>query len=459
MRATRRFVCGDCGRETLRWEGRCPGCDAWNSLEEVAAPPPGGRFRRHNGVSPRPLSAGAGEDTSRRSIVLGDIDRVLGGGLVPGSIVLLGGAPGVGKSTLLLQIAGRVVSSGGSVLYASGEESEDQVRRRALRLAGGAAEVLFMAETSVGAILEAARTSAPDLLCVDSIQTTVSDGGSSAPGSVTQVRDAADELRVFAKESGTPTVIVGHVTKGGGIAGPRTLEHMVDVVMQFEGGETTRLLRTTKNRFGRVGELALFRMAGGGLEPVTDPESASVRGRVAAPGSAVAATIEGARPVLLEVQALTTRSAQSVPRRMTTGFSPRRLAMLLAVLDRRGGVPLDRSEVFVNVVGGFRITDPAADAAVLAALASAELDRVLPTGCAFVGETGLSGELRGVRNLDGRLRELARAGVSDVVLPAASEGPEDPADERADLTLHFVATARDLVGWILSNAEPATGGE
>jgi DNA repair protein RadA/Sms len=361
----------------------------------------------------------------------------------------------VGKSTLLLQTAGRVAASGATVLYASGEESEEQVRRRAQRLGEGAGEVLFMAETSVEAIVAAARSTAPDLVCVDSIQTTVTEAGTSAPGSVSQVRDAADVLRVFCKESGTPTVIVGHVTKEGGIAGPRTLEHMVDVVLQFDGGEAARVLRATKNRFGRVGELAVFRMAEGGLVPVSDPAQFALRDRVAGPGSSVTATIEGTRPMVVEVQALTTGTSQPVPRRMTTGFSQRRLAMLLAVLERRGGIPLERSEVFVNVVGGFRIEDPATDAAVLASLTSSELDRAPPAHCAFLGEAGLTGELRGVPDEENRLRELARVGVTDVVLPGLADSPSRSRAEGSAPRLHRVGSVRELVGWFLSNAPPA----
>ncbi len=456
MPATQRFICRDCGRETLRWEGKCPGCESWNSLDEVAAPVKSRAAARvGNGVRPGPLGAGVGEEIPRRKVGLGEVDRVLGGGLVPGSILLLGGAPGVGKSTLLLQAAGRVASSGGSVLYASGEESEEQVRRRARRIGDGAGDVLFMAETSAEAIVMAARATGPSLLCVDSIQTTVTESGSSAPGSVSQVRDAADVLRVYAKESGTPTVIVGHVTKGGGIAGPRTLEHLVDVVMQFDGGDSGRVLRATKNRFGRVGELAVFRMANAGLVPVSDPGQFALRDRAEGPGSAVTATLEGARPLVVEVQALTTPSSQPGPRRMTTGYPQRRLEMLLAVLERRGGVPLERSEVFVNVVGGFRVAEPVADAGVLAALASSELDRVLPRGCAFLGEAGLTGELRGIPGREGRLRELARAGVTEVVLPAAEEADASDDAVPRGMTLHHVRSVRELVQWVLSRAAAA----
>jgi len=456
MAVSQRFVCRDCRRETLRWEGKCPGCGAWNSLEEAPRPGlPAGRAPGDEAADPRPLGAAERETVSRRRVGFGDVDRVLGGGLVPGTIGLLGGAPGVGKSTLLLQAGASLAADGATVLYASGEESEEQVRRRAARLGDGAGAVLFLAATSVERIVAAARAVGPDLLCVDSIQTTVVEGGA-APGTVSQVRDAADVLRVFAKQSGVPTVVVGHVTKGGGIAGPRTLEHMVDVVLHFGGAEEARVLRATKNRFGRVGEIAVFRMSAGGLAPVSDPGLLASRHRAGGPGSALTVTLEGGRPVVLEVQALAASSPQPLPRRMTTGFPARRLAMLLAVLQKRGGVALDRSEVFVNVVGGFRITDPVADAGVLAALASAELDRPLPVTSAFLGEVGLSGELRAGADRDARLHELARAGVTDVVVPARRDngGPASPPP--AGLRIHEAAAVRELVEWVVARGARET---
>jgi len=452
-----RFVCRECGRESLRWEGRCPGCDAWNSFDEVER---GTSSRRAAGgrsatATPRPLGDRAGPGAARLSVGAGDFDRVLGGGAVEGSVVLLGGAPGIGKSTLLLQAAAAIAGAGAAVLYVSGEESEEQVRRRAARLGEGAARVLFLAETSVDAIVEAAARSSPVLLCVDSIQTTVREGLDSAPGSVSQVRGAADALRSFAKRSGTPTFLVGHVTKGGGIAGPRTLEHLVDVVLHFEGlrGEDARILRATKNRFGRVGELAVSRMSDRGLVEVTDPGRTLLEERAAGPGSALTVTIEGARAVPVEVQALTTGSTQPSPRRMTTGYPARRLAMLLAVLERRGGIPLGRREVFVNVVSGFRITDPGADAGVLAALVSAELDRVLPPTAAFLGEAGLSGELRGIGEREARVRELARMGLTDVLIPAR-RGTENGDGAAAGVSIHPVSSVRQLIGWVRRHGTP-----
>jgi len=462
MAVAQRFVCRECERESLRWEGRCPGCEAWNSLDPILAPPASRRGRGPSGGeagSPRPLREDSGQELPRLRIGLGDLDQVFGGGLVPGSIALLGGAPGIGKSTLLLQVAARVSAEGGSVLYVSGEESESQVRRRARRLGGAAGDVLFLAATSVDRITAAAEAVGPDLLCVDSIQTAMCDEVDSAPGSAVQVRDSSNALRVFAKRSGVPTVLIGHVTKGGAIAGPRTLEHLVDVVLHVEGirGEDARVLRATKNRFGRVGELAVFRMAERGLSPVDDPGRALLSQGPRGPGSAVTATLEGARPLALEVQALSARSSLPVPRRMTTGFPQRRLAMLLAVLDRRGGVTLERSEVFVNVVGGLRVADPAADAGVLAALVSAELDRALPAGVAFIGEAGLSGELRGGGEREARVRELARVGITDVVLPTGQEGASVVAEPPPGLTLHPVESVGELVRWVHRHSDPDIG--
>ena len=464
MAVAQRFVCRECGRESLRWEGRCPACDAWNSFEEAEVAAGG---RRKGGTAgrelaePRRLGDASGARVDRLEVGLGDFDRVLGGGVVGGSIALLGGAPGIGKSTLLLQAAASLAGRDAPVLYVSGEESEEQVRRRAERVGGGASRVLFATETSVDAIIAIAGRIEPALLCVDSIQTTVCERLDSAPGSVTQVRDAADALRSFSKRSGTPTFMVGHVTKGGGIAGPRTLEHLVDVVLRFEGvrGEDARLLRATKNRFGRVGELAVYRMSETGLVDVVDPGRTLFEERVAGPGSALTVTLEGTRAVPVEVQALTTGTGQPAPRRMTTGYPARRLAMLLAVLDRRGGVSLERREVFVNVVNGFRVTDPGADAGVLAALVSAELDRVLPATAAFLGEAGLSGELRGVGERGTRLRELARIGLRDVILPEAA-GPEGRgAEGPAGLALHPVSSVRALIGWVRRHGAPVSSRE
>ncbi len=359
------------------------------------------------------------EIPARRTIGLGDMDRVLGGGLVPGSILLLGGAPGIGKSTLLLQAAGRAHSAGARVLYVSGEESRQQVALRAGRLGADSAGVRFLSTDRLEEILVAAETEVPDLLCIDSIQTMSSEEVNSAPGTVTQVRACSASLQSFAKSTGAATVLVGHVTKGGALAGPRTLEHLVDVVLHFEGQRSGeyRILRGSKNRFGSVDELAVYRMTGSGLEPVADPTSLFLEDRPeSVSGSAIAIPLHGTRPLPAEIQALTVRSRYASPQRIATGFSPRRLNIILAVLGRRAGLDLGDSDVFLSVIGGLRLTDPAADLAVAAALASASSDRPIPAGMAFVAEVGLGGELRAVSHAEARLAAAERAGLDTVVL-------------------------------------------
>lgn len=447
-----RFFCTSCGSETLKWEGRCPTCGEWNALAEA---PGGGGGRRSSragrtsperrvSAAPAPLREAEGEDGDRRPVGIGELDRVLGGGLVPGSLLLLGGAPGIGKSTLLLQLAARLGGAGSGVLYVSGEESAGQVKMRAERLSDGAPDVPFLAETDVTAIVAAARDRDLELLCVDSVQTLRAPDVDGSPGGVAQVRACAAHLQEYAKESGAATFLVGHVTKQGGLAGPRTLEHLVDAVLTFEGQRTLehRILRATKNRFGGVDEMAVFRMTAGGLEPVDRPSELFLADRPAGlSGSAVAVPLQGSRPLPAEVQALTAPSRYGSPRRVTTGFPSRRLAVLLAVLERRGGMSLGDADVFLNVVGGLRLTDPAADLAVVAAIASAELDVAVPEASAFAGEVGLGGEVRGVARLEHRAREVARSGTRILFAPP---GAEDVG--RADLEVRTVGSVRRLVG-------------
>lgn len=411
----------------MRWEGRCPTCQSWNSLSEVRAEGSAGGSTRAASLElhdPSPLlgsSVSADREADRIASGIGVVDRVLGGGFVPGSVILLGGAPGIGKSTLLLQLAACVDERGGSVLYASGEESHGQVALRASRLGGGAGRVAFIATDRMDAALAAAAARTPDLLCLDSVQTLAADGAGSA-GGVAQVRASAAAAHEFAKRTGTVVVLVGHVTKGGGLAGPRSLEHLVDVVLHFEGQRSGeyRMLRGSKNRFGATDELAAFRMRETGLEPVADPEGLFLGDRPAeSSGSAVAAALHGTRPLLTEIQALTTPARYGAPQRVTTGFPPRRLAILLAVLQRHAGVPLGDTDVFLSVVGGARLTDPGADLAVCAALASSHLDRPLGRRSAFIGEVGLDGGLRRVARIEERVQAAVRAGFDDVVVPAA----------------------------------------
>lgn len=444
-----RFFCTSCGGETLKWEGRCPACGDWNTLRE--APSGSGRSRGsgrrgpdHRGASrPEPLAeleAGAG---TRRSVEPASFHRLLGGGLVPGSLVLLGGAPGIGKSTFLLQVAGNLTAAGDVVLYVSGEESARQVRLRADRVGGGAGGVHFLAETDVERILEAADELEPDLLVVDSVQTLSTPGVDSAAGSVPQVRESAARLQAHAKRTETATFLVGHVTKGGGIAGPRTLEHLVDVVLRFEGERSHqhRLLRATKNQFGSADELAVYRMTDRGLDPVADPSDLFLEDRPdRASGSAVAVPLHGSRPLLAEVQTLTGRSRYSNPQRVATGYPSRRLSMLLTVLERRAELDLSEADVFVNVIGGLTLTDPAADLAVAAALVSVESDRPVPADLALIGELGLGGEVRSVSHGERRLQEVARTGLAAAAVPPSlSRGRGHDG-----LRLHPVDHVRDL---------------
>lgn len=440
------FFCLECGAESVRWEGRCPSCSAWNTLAE--APPrergSGNRSGPMEAVHAEPLGASS-ESESRLSSGLPVVDRVLGGGFVPGSVLLLGGPPGIGKSTLLLQLATGMRRAGVEVLYASGEESRAQVAIRGDRIGGGADELPFLASGRLEDVLEAAEKSGPALLCIDSIQT-VSIDGEGAPGGVGQIRESAARIQGFAKRSGTATVLVGHVTKDGALAGPRTLEHVVDVVLQFEGrraGEY-RFLTSTKNRFGSVDELAAFRMTESGLDPVDDPSGLFLIDRPEnIGGSAVAVSIHGSQPILTEIQALVSVSRFGAPQLMTTGYPSRRLAILLAVLEQRGGVSLENSDVFLSVVGGLRLTDPGTDLAVIGALASARLDHPIGGKTALVAEVGLGGELRGVTRAESRVRAAKRAGLDHVILPATHQEALGTVPG-----VRFMSEIRELIDWL-----------
>ncbi len=419
------FFCTECGNETPRWQGQCPACNAWNTLAEEPAAP---RARKKNASAQRSAPSQSAArltditttDQDRWQTGLDEFDFVLGGGVVPGSLILIGGEPGIGKSTLLLQVAARLASRGKRALYISGEESGAQVRLRADRLEEDTSEVLFLGETDLARILSQAEEHAPAVLFVDSIQTTYTEDIEGAPGNVGQVRECAARLQRFAKENGVTVFLVGHVTKGGTVAGPKTLEHIVDTVLYFEdsGSLDHRVLRATKNRFGGVDEIGVFRMSATGLTPVANPSELFLQDRNSAvSGSAVLATIEGTRPLLVEVQALCTKASYGAPQRVVTGFDRQRLALLLAVLEQRAGLPFGQLDVFINVVGGVQIDEPAGDLAVVAALMSALRNAGLPPTAVFVGEVGLGGELRAVSQLERRLAEAARMGFTHAFVP------------------------------------------
>ncbi len=433
------FFCTECGNETARWQGQCPACGEWNALVEELKPKKakagsvggggaGGAGRVSGTARPTRLSSVDRDATERWSTGIRELDFVLGGGVVPGSLILLGGEPGIGKSTILLQVAARLEAGGHATLYVSGEESAAQVRMRADRLGGGAGDVVFLGETELGQMLARAAEEKPSVLVVDSIQTMYTDELDGAPGNVSQVRECAARLQRFAKETGTAVFLVGHVTKGGTVAGPRTLEHIVDTVLYFEGSRSLdhRILRANKNRFGGVDEIGVFRMTVEGLEAVESPSELFLGERTeGVSGAAVVSTLEGTRPLLVEVQALTSKSSYGAPQRVTTGFDRQRLALLLAVLEKRAGVTFGDQDVFLNAVGGVRLTEPASDAGVVAALVSGRLDRAIASDAVFVGEVGLGGELRTVSQLERRLAEAERLGFRTAYVPASTRAVVD----------------------------------
>ncbi|MEI7743339.1 MAG: DNA repair protein RadA [Chloroflexota bacterium] len=435
-RAQSRYVCQSCGAAVLRWEGQCRTCGEWNTLVETvvreeAHPRPTAAGAP---VAPVPLShAGSHDAEVRRPIGIGELDRVLGGGLVAGSVVLLGGEPGIGKSTLLLQVAAGVAAAGGTVLYATGEESTSQVRLRAGRLGlteGAVGDaVSVVAETGVGRIVDLARSQRPALLVVDSVQTVASEELDGPPGSVGQVRECTLRLMELAKGEGIPVVLVGHVTKDGTLAGPKTLEHLVDVVLSIEGDRTggLRLLRAAKNRYGSTEEVGVFEMGDRGLAEVADPARAFLADHeMPAPGSVVAPVLEGSRPLLVEVQALVAPTSAPSPRRTASGIDPNRLALLVAVLGRRAGIGLGTHDVYANLAGGLAVSEPGLDLPLALALASSLRDRPLITGTVAIGEVGLLGELRAVSGLDRRLKEAARLGFTRAVVPRSPARPPAP---------------------------------
>jgi len=426
------YACTACGHHAPKWLGRCPGCGEWNTLEEerAAAPARNGRARP---VTVARLSDVGTAEGARMATGIDELDRVLGGGLVPGSLVLIGGEPGVGKSSLLLQALAAAAARGLRTLLVSGEESPAQVRMRAERLAA-AGGIGILAETDLDVVVETIAAELPDVCVIDSVQTLHSADVGSGAGSVAQVREAADRLLRLAKSRGVAIVLVGHVTKDGAVAGPRVLEHLVDAVLQFEGDRYRhlRVLRAVKNRFGSTDEIGIFEMTGAGLVPVTDPSSALAEDGSPGPGTVLLPAIEGSRPILLEVQALVAPSDLAMPRRQATGFDRNRLSMLLAVLGRHAGIALGSSDVFVNVAGGVRVDEPAADLAVALAIVSSHRGRPPAQRLACFGEIGLTGRLRPVGHAAPRLAEAAKLGVTEVVAPEGTAAAAFLTVRRAD---------------------------
>ena len=418
-RAAARYSCSECGTASPRWLGRCPGCGAFGTLlEEV--PPANGSAPAARARAPVPLGEVAAEEAERIPTGIAELDRVLGGGLVPASLVLVGGEPGVGKSTLLLMALG-AMSRRAKVLLVTGEESPAQVRLRAARL-GGAEAVGILAETELETVCATLEQERPAVCVIDSVQTLHSAEVGSAPGSVAQVREAAGRLLRVAKEAGVATILVGHVTKDGAVAGPRVLEHLVDCVLQFEGDRyhAHRVLRATKNRFGSTNELGVFEMTGAGLVGVPDPSELFGATHPGEVGAAVGCVLEGTRPLLLEVQALVSPTDLAMPRRVGTGVDPKRLSMIVAVLGRHAGLGLASADVFVNVAGGVRVEEPGADLAVALAIASAARGAAVLERAAAFGEIGLTGRLRPAAQAERRLEECAKLGLETVVAPAGT---------------------------------------
>ncbi|HXT71205.1 MAG TPA: DNA repair protein RadA [Vicinamibacterales bacterium] len=448
------FSCQQCGAQSPKWLGRCPECSAWNSfVEELAA------VVMETGPRGAAAALGGGGAHLYRDVDtvvserigsgVSEFDRVLGGGIVPGSLVLLGGEPGIGKSTLLLQAAAHFAKHVGPVLYCSGEESEHQIKMRGERLGVTDAPLYLLAETCVERLLEEVARVKPALLIVDSIQTVFSLKLQSAPGSVGQVRQAATDLLFAAKGKNLPTILVGHVTKDGSLAGPKVLEHVVDTVLYFEGHQhhSHRIVRAVKNRFGAISELGVFEMTGAGLKAVPNPSKLFLAERpVNVPGSAVLCTVEGSRPILVEVQALVSGSTFGNPRRTASGLDQNRLSLLLAVLDKRAGLNLATDDVFVNVAGGLSVEEPAADLAIVAAVASSLRNRAIPSDVVVFGEIGLAGEVRATSHAALRVREAQQLGFRKCIVP---DNSLSPSESPANLELVGVRTVGEALDALL----------
>ncbi len=446
------FYCSSCGNETPQWQGRCPACGMWNTLVEHIEKPvaPGRAKSAPVGMSrtPKKLHQVDTGDEIRFDTGMGELDRVLGGGAVEGSLVLVGGAPGIGKSTLLLQICANICKER-DVLYVSGEESERQLKLRAERLKVNSENLYVLSETRMSELVEAVETIKPDILIADSIQTLYNETNESSPGSVSQVKDCTMSLMQLSKQEGITVFVVGHINKDGAIAGPKVLEHMVDCVLLFEGDNHSsyRLLRAGKNRFGSTNEIGVFEMGESGLIEVPNPSKMLLQGRPDnAPGSCVACVMEGTRPVLAEIQALVTKTSFNVPRRAADGFDYNRAVLMLAVAEKRGGLNLGSYDAYINVVGGLRLDEPAADLPLILAVASVYREKVIPTTLAAIGEVGLTGEVRAVNHLAQRLQEVSRIGFKQCIIPKmGSDSVEIP----QNLEIFRVRNIREAIEFAL----------
>ena len=443
------FYCTNCGNETPRWQGKCPACGAWNTIEEHIEKPSAGSVKTKAapvGQSKRPqrLQEISSEGETRFSTGMGELDRVLGGGAVAGSLVLVSGAPGIGKSTLLLQICNSLCADR-SVLYVSGEESERQLKLRAERL-GVAPESLFvLSETRLSDILEAAAATKPDILIVESIQPLYNEENDSSPGSVSQVKDCTMSMMQLSKSNGITVFVVGHINKDGNIAGPKVLEHMVDCVLYFEGDPNSsyRLLRAAKNRFGSTNEIGVFEMQDSGLTEVPNPSQMLLEGRPeGASGTCVSCVMEGTRPVLAEVQALVAKTMLNVPRRVSDGFDFNRAVLMLAVMEKRAGMKMSMFDAYVNVIGGLRLDEPGADLPVVLALASSYRDQCIPDDLVAIGEVGMTGEIRSVSHMNQRLAEITRLGFKKCMIP---RGGSEKLDIPEGLTVYRVKNIREAI--------------
>lgn len=440
------YLCQNCGADSPKWLGRCPSCGEWNTLVEQRiskGPIRSSSQEKRTMTAPQSIENVSSEQAERIDLKNGEFNRVLGGGIVPGSMILIGGEPGIGKSTLALQVAMQIDKN---TLYISGEESPQQIKLRADRLEpGGGKQCSILAETSLQVIIDQIREMRPQMLIIDSIQTLFSEDLESAPGTVSQVRDCAARLLREAKENNMPVILIGHITKDGSIAGPKVLEHIVDTVLQFEGDShhLYRILRASKNRFGSTSEIGVFEMTGEGLQEISNPSELLINQQPPdLSGSAIAANVEGIRPILIEVQALVSSAVYGTPQRSSTGFDTRRLSMLLAVLEKRASFKLASKDVFINIAGGLRVDDPAIDLAVVSAILSSTVDIPVNQYTCFAGEIGLSGEIRPVQRIEQRLGEASKLGMKRILMPAFNRKRIDAS--RFDLEIVEVSKVQEI---------------